>query len=64
MLVLTRHAGESIIIGDNIVITVISTNGRHARIGIDAPANVHILRDNAKNKQPSNSAEKQPSYQE
>ncbi|WP_363317355.1 carbon storage regulator [uncultured Gilliamella sp.] len=58
MLVLTRRAGESIIIGDNIVITVISTNGCYARIGIDAPSNVPILRDNAKNKQPSNSAEK------
>lgn len=55
MLVLTRRARESIIIGDNIVFTVISTNGCYPRIGIDAPTDVPILRDGPKNKQPSNS---------
>lgn len=44
MLYLTRHAGESIRIGKNIVITVDRIKGRIVRLGIDAPADVKILR--------------------
>lgn len=45
MLVLTRRSGESIAIGDDIRIRVLRTNGSRVRIGIEAPADVRILRE-------------------
>lgn len=44
MLVLGRTDGETICIGDNIEITVVSTSTGRCRIGITAPDNVKILR--------------------
>lgn len=44
MLVLTRKRDESIIIGDNIVITVIGIRGDKVRFGIEAPKEVSIHR--------------------
>jgi carbon storage regulator len=44
MLVLTRKTGEGIIIGDSIKITVIELKGGGVRIGIDAPADQKIYR--------------------
>lgn len=44
MLVLTRKAGEGIIIGDNISIKVIEMKGGGVRIGIEAPRNCKIYR--------------------
>ncbi len=45
MLKLTRKTGESIIIGDDIRVTVLNINGNQVRIGIDAPDDVIILRE-------------------
>ncbi len=45
MLVLTRKPGESIVIGQNIVITVIEIKGGQVRIGIDAPREVQVHRE-------------------
>lgn len=45
MLVLTRKPGEKILIGDDIVITVLDSRGDNVRIGIDAPRGVKIQRD-------------------
>lgn len=45
MLVLTRKSGEKILIGDDIVITVLDARGDSVRIGIDAPRGVKIQRD-------------------
>ncbi|WP_066516802.1 carbon storage regulator CsrA [Curtobacterium ammoniigenes] len=45
MLVLTRRAGERILIGDDIVVTILETRGDAVRIGIDAPRGVRIQRD-------------------
>jgi len=44
MLVLTRKAGEGIIIGDDIRITVIELKGGGVRIGIDAPREMKVHR--------------------
>jgi len=45
MLALTRRADEAILIGDDIVVTVLGLKGGQVRLGIEAPPNVKILRD-------------------
>ncbi|GGK83036.1 carbon storage regulator CsrA [Mangrovihabitans endophyticus] len=45
MLVLTRKAGESVMIGDDIVITVLEARGDVIRLGIDAPRDVRVHRE-------------------
>lgn len=44
MLVLTRKAGERIIIDDSIVVEVLEVQGNRVRIGIQAPQGITILR--------------------
>jgi carbon storage regulator len=45
MLKITRRAGERIIVGDDIVVTLLEVSGSTARIGIEAPAAVPIFRE-------------------
>lgn len=45
MLVLTRKLGESVTIGDNIKISVIDIKGRQVRLGIEAPPEMTIHRE-------------------
>jgi carbon storage regulator len=45
VLVLTRKQGEKILIGDDIVITILDVRGDSIRIGIDAPRGLGIQRD-------------------
>ncbi|MEV6600695.1 carbon storage regulator CsrA [Actinoplanes sp. NPDC051346] len=45
MLVLTRKAGESVMIGDDIVVTVLEARGDVIRIGIQAPRDVQVHRE-------------------
>jgi carbon storage regulator len=45
MLVLTRRAGESVVIGDDIVITVLEARGDVIRLGINAPRDVQVHRE-------------------
>lgn len=44
MLILTRRVGESIVVGDDIVLTVFEVRGDAVRIGIDAPRSVRVNR--------------------
>jgi len=44
MLVLSRHAGEEIMIGDNIIITVASIRGDKCRIAVTAPREIPVHR--------------------
>lgn len=50
MLVLTRKAGQAIHIGDNIVVRILGSQNGQFRVGIDAPKDVDIQRDDIKNK--------------
>jgi len=45
MLVLSRKLGEKIVIGDNIVITVVKIDRTQIRIGIEAPQEVPVYRE-------------------
>ena len=45
MLILTRKVGENLLIGDNISITVLSVRGNHVKIGVDAPKDVSVHRE-------------------
>jgi carbon storage regulator len=45
MLILTRRAGETLRIGDDIEVTVMAVNGAQVRIGIKAPRNVAVDRE-------------------
>ena len=45
MLILTRRAGEALRIGDEIEVTVMAVNGSQVRIGINAPRNIAVDRE-------------------
>ena len=45
MLVLTRRINERIVIGDNIVVTVLEVHGEQVRLGIDAPREIKVFRE-------------------
>jgi len=50
MLVLTRRIGSSIFIGDDVRITILGINGKQVRVGIAAPNNVSVHREEIYNK--------------
>ena len=50
MLILTRRVGETLIIGDDVFITVLGVKGNQVKIGINAPKNVPVHREEIKRK--------------
>ena len=44
MLVLSRRLGESVVIGDDVVVTVLEIRGDVVRLGVDAPREVQVRR--------------------
>lgn len=44
MLILTRRVGESLVIGDDIVVSVLEMKGNQVRLGIEAPKSVTVHR--------------------
>jgi carbon storage regulator len=45
MLILTRRVGETIVIGDDVIVTVLGIKGNQVRIGINAPKTVTVHRE-------------------
>jgi len=45
MLILTRRVGETVMIGNDVTVTVLGVKGNQVRIGINAPKNVLVLRE-------------------
>ncbi len=45
MLILTRKSGESIRIGNNIIISIVEGSSTHLKIGIDAPKDIPVYRN-------------------
>ena len=45
MLILTRRIGESLMIGDNVNVTVLGIRGNQVRIGVNAPKDVAVHRE-------------------
>jgi len=45
MLVVSRKPGESIVIADSIIVTVVAVQGNRVRVGVEAPGHVRIQRE-------------------
>ncbi|MEK7991194.1 MAG: carbon storage regulator CsrA [Thiotrichaceae bacterium] len=45
MLILTRRVGESLMIGDDVTVTVLGVKGNQVRIGVNAPKDVAVHRE-------------------
>jgi carbon storage regulator len=52
MLVLTRKLGERVVIGDRIVVTVVKLEGGQVRLGIEAPREVAVFREEIAHRPP------------
>lgn len=62
MLILTRRVGETLMIGDEVTVTVLGVKGNQVRIGVNAPKDVSVHREEIyerikKEQSESNSAE-------
>ena len=51
MLILTRRVDESLVIGDNVTVTILGVKGNQVRIGVDAPRDVAVHREELAQKQ-------------
>ena len=45
MLILTRRVGETVMIGDNVTVTVLGVKGNQVRLGVNAPRDVAVHRE-------------------
>jgi carbon storage regulator len=65
MLILTRRVGETVVIGDDVTITVLGVKGNQVRVGINAPKSIAVHREEIyeriKREHAAEAAEKQKS---
>ena len=45
MLILTRRVGETVVIGDNVTVTVLGVKGNQVRLGVNAPKEIPVGAD-------------------
>jgi carbon storage regulator CsrA len=45
MLILTRKIGETLMVGDNVTVKVLSVKGNQIRLGVEAPRNISVHRE-------------------
>ena len=50
MLILTRRVGESLMVGDEVTVTVLGVKGNQVRIGVNAPRDVAVHREEIYNR--------------
>jgi carbon storage regulator len=50
MLILTRRVNESLLIGDDVTVTILGVKGNQVRIGVDAPRDVSVQREELANR--------------
>ena len=61
MLILTRRIGETLMIGESVIVTVCGIRGKRAHIGITAPISVAVHRkENFRTHSPEEAAEQSP----
>ena len=65
MLILTRRVGETVMIGDDVTITVLGVKGNQVRVGINAPKNIAVHREEIyerikREQHPTDSADEKP----
>lgn len=56
MLILTRRVGETLMIGDDVTITILSVRGGQIRVGVNAPKNTAVHREEVYEKMRKESA--------